>query len=316
MEGCLSSLHKTYLIWQLLRAVKYVHSAHVVHRDIKPQNILINAKCELRLCDFGLARYVLPLNFDPARQPLPRGMTIDDVKVLCGGDDYLNMTDYVSSRWYRAPEQLLKAGNYGKPVDVWACGCVMAEILTGHPLFPGTSVLEQLWMILEFTGMPNMMILSNIDTSYGEQLLEGLPRQHTTMNLQSVVPQGNVESLDLIDTMLQFNPDFRITASEALEHPFLGAFHTPDEEFVYSKEEVETGTKLDDNLLVTVHDYRDAIYGGMLGFPGVIKRLQRNEVERREAALTRMSSDEPVELETTSTAKVKPSTIGRSNEKT
>ncbi|KAF4660220.1 hypothetical protein FOL46_006217 [Perkinsus olseni] len=291
--GSLSPLHKTYVTWQLLRAIKYVHSAHVVHRDVKPQNILINAKCELRLCDFGLARYVLPLDFDPAIQPLPRGMSIEDVKSLDEEGDYLSMTDYVSSRWYRAPEQLLKAENlyeahsvmysYGKGVDIWACGCVTAEVLTGHPLFPGTSVLEQLWMILEFTGMPSMMILSNMKTTYGENLLQGLPQQYSTVHVPSIIPQGNVESLDLIDLMLQFNPDFRITAEEALEHPFLAAFHTPDGEFVYTEKDAndsEETSKLDDNLLVRVHDYRDAIYGGMLGHPRVVERLREALVAR------------------------------------
>ncbi|KAF4745159.1 hypothetical protein FOZ62_026036, partial [Perkinsus olseni] len=291
--GSLSPLHKTYVIWQLLRAIKYVHSAHVVHRDVKPQNILINAKCEVRLCDFGLARYVLPLDFDPAVQPLPRGMSMEDVKSLGEEGDYLSMTDYVSSRWYRAPEQLLKAENYGKGVDIWACGCVTAEVLTGHPLFPGTSVLEQLWMILEFTGMPSMMILSSRNNAL-RRCANGLPQQYSTVHVPSIIPQGNVESLDFVDLMLQFNLDFRITAEEALEHPFLAAFHTPDGEFVYTEKDAndsEEATKLDDNLLVRVHDYRDAIYGGMLGHPRVVERLREALVARRERALASVGSE-------------------------
>ncbi|KAF4686159.1 hypothetical protein FOZ60_005599 [Perkinsus olseni] len=328
--GSLSPLHKTYVIWQLLRAIKYVHSAHVVHRDVKPQNILINAKCELRLCDFGLARYVLPLDFDPAIQPLPRGMSMEDVKSLGEEGDYLSMTDYVSSRCKAMVIQRPPAASaiyeahsvmysYGKGVDIWACGCVTAEVLTGHPLFPGTSVLEQLWMILEFTGMPSMMILSNMKTSYGENLLQGLPQQYSTVHVPSIIPQGNVESLDLIDLMLQFNPDFRITAEEALEHPFVAAFHTPDGEFVYAEKDTndsEEGTKLVDKLLVRVHDYRDAIYGGMLGHPRVVERLREALVARRERALASIGSEGQEESPSAmATVRPSPQVVGKPREK-
>ncbi|KAF4686842.1 hypothetical protein FOZ60_004766 [Perkinsus olseni] len=128
-----------------------------------------------------------------------------------------------------------------------------------------------------------------------EKIYSKVCRSNTVpFTVPSIIPQGNVESLDLIDLMLQFNPDFRITAEEALEHPFLAAFHTPDGEFVYAEKDAndsEEGTKLDDNLLVRVHDYRDAIYGGMLGHPRVVERLREALVARKERALASVGSE-------------------------
>lgn len=110
----LSDDHCQYFIYQTLRALKAMHSANVLHRDLKPSNLLLNANCDLKVCDFGLAR-------SAASQEDNSGF----------------MTEYVATRWYRAPEIMLTFKEYTKAIDVWSVGCILAEMLSGKPLFPG-----------------------------------------------------------------------------------------------------------------------------------------------------------------------------------
>lgn len=111
-----------YLLYQLLRGLKYVHSANVLHRDLKPSNLLLNANCDLKIGDFGLARTESRVDF---------------------------MTGYVVTRWYRAPELLLNCSEYSAAIDIWSVGCILGEILTRQPLFPGKDYLHQLRLITE-----------------------------------------------------------------------------------------------------------------------------------------------------------------------
>lgn len=110
----LSDDHCQYFIYQTLRAVKAMHSANVLHRDLKPSNLLLNGNCDLKVCDFGLAR----------------SMAVPD-------DDAGVLTEYVATRWYRAPEIMLTFQEYTTAIDVWSVGCIMAEMLSGRALFPG-----------------------------------------------------------------------------------------------------------------------------------------------------------------------------------
>jgi len=110
----LSDDHCQYFIYQTLRALKAMHSADVLHRDLKPSNLLLNANCDLKICDFGLARSAAAVE-----------------------DNSGFMTEYVATRWYRAPEIMLTFKEYTKAIDVWSVGCILAEMLNGKPLFPG-----------------------------------------------------------------------------------------------------------------------------------------------------------------------------------
>ena len=112
--------------------MKYIHSADLLHRDLKPSNLLLNSECHMKICDFGLARSVD--KSDTTTQPI--------------------LTDYVATRWYRAPEILLGSNQYTKSADMWSVGCILAELLLGKPMFPGTSTLNQLDRVLEVTGRP------------------------------------------------------------------------------------------------------------------------------------------------------------------
>ncbi|KAJ0106334.1 hypothetical protein Patl1_17663 [Pistacia atlantica] len=114
--------HCQYFLYQLLRGLKYVHSASVLHRDLKPSNLLLNANCDLKIGDFGLARTTSETDF---------------------------MTEYVVTRWYRAPELLLNCTEYTAAIDIWSVGCILGEIMTREPLFPGKDYVHQLRLITE-----------------------------------------------------------------------------------------------------------------------------------------------------------------------
>lgn len=116
----LEEIHKKYIVYQLVKALKFMHSADLLHRDIKPSNLLLNSDCHVKLCDFGLCR-----NIAETAGPQP------------------HLTDYVATRWYRAPEILLGSPRYTKGVDMWAVGCILGEMLSGKPTFPGTSTMNQ-----------------------------------------------------------------------------------------------------------------------------------------------------------------------------
>lgn len=115
-------MFRQYFLYQLLRGLKYLHSANVLHRDLKPSNLLLNANCDLKICDFGLARTTSETDF---------------------------MTEYVVTRWYRAPELLLNISEYTAAIDIWSVGCILMEILRREPLFPGKDYVQQLGLITE-----------------------------------------------------------------------------------------------------------------------------------------------------------------------
>ena len=111
-----------YFLYQILRGLKYIHSANVLHRDLKPSNLLLNANCDLKICDFGLARTTSETDF---------------------------MTEYVVTRWYRAPELLLNSSEYTAAIDVWSVGCIFMELMDRKPLFPGRDHVHQLRLLME-----------------------------------------------------------------------------------------------------------------------------------------------------------------------
>lgn len=116
----LTEEHYKFFLYQLLRGLKYIHSAKIVHRDLKPRNLLVNSNCDLKICDFGLAR------------PLFKNTKANV------------LTEYVATRWYRAPELLLSAMHYTTSVDMWSVGCIFAEMLQRKPFLPGTDTKNQI----------------------------------------------------------------------------------------------------------------------------------------------------------------------------
>jgi serine/threonine protein kinase len=197
----LSDEHAQFFLFQVLRALKYIHSAGVLHRDIKPSNLLINASCDLKICDFGLARGV--------------------------NQEEVNLTEYVVTRWYRAPEIMLSCKTYTYGVDVWSTGCIFGELLQRKPLFPGEDYIHQLQIINEYLGSPSEDDMMFISSEKAKRFMRSLPRKQG-VPFDRIFPNCNPLAIDLLRRMLTFDPAKRITVDEALAHPYLANFATPD----------------------------------------------------------------------------------------
>ncbi|CAB11693.1 Mitogen-activated protein kinase spk1 [Schizosaccharomyces pombe] len=202
----LSDDHCQYFTYQILRALKAMHSAGVVHRDLKPSNLLLNANCDLKVADFGLARSTTAQGGNPGF-----------------------MTEYVATRWYRAPEIMLSFREYSKAIDLWSTGCILAEMLSARPLFPGKDYHSQITLILNILGTPTMDDFSRIKSARARKYIKSLPFT-PKVSFKALFPQASPDAIDLLEKLLTFNPDKRITAEEALKHPYVAAYHDASDE--------------------------------------------------------------------------------------
>ncbi|OQD78079.1 hypothetical protein PENANT_c091G06810 [Penicillium antarcticum] len=185
-----------FFIYQILRALKYIHSAGVLHRDLKPSNILVNHNCDLKICDFGSAR----------------------------GQIDNQMTGYVTTRYYRAPEIMLNPQKYTEAVDIWSSGCIFAEMILAKPLFPGKDQVHQFTLIAEVLGKPPKQVIESITSKTTLEHIKSLPESKSRSFdtcFEQTDPQGK---------LLMLNPRERITAAAALEHPYVSLYHDPEDE--------------------------------------------------------------------------------------
>ncbi|GMF64886.1 unnamed protein product [Phytophthora lilii] len=197
--------HIRYFLYQMLSGLHHMHQAGVLHRDLKPSNLLINSDCQLKICDLGLAR----------------SKEADDV----------GMTEYVVTRWYRAPELLLGSA-YGEGVDLWAAGCIFAEMLGRKPLFPGETYVHQLQLIMNVLGVPEEHSFKEnplANKLKGRQLLSRT-QAVAGIDTSTMFPNANPEGLDLLWKMLVFDVEKRITVEEALRHPYLAMYYDEEKE--------------------------------------------------------------------------------------
>ena len=180
------------IIFQILQALAYMHRNGFFHRDLKPENILCSSPEMVKIADFGLAREI--------RSSPP-------------------YTDYVSTRWYRAPEVLLRSTNYSSPIDVWAVGCIMAELYTRRPLFPGSSEIDQIYKICSVLGTP-----SHTDWAQGHQLAVNMsfkfPQFSSTHLSQVLGNRVGARAISLLYSIISWNPSWRSSAQESLKHSY------------------------------------------------------------------------------------------------
>ena len=191
------------LTFQMCKAVHYLHTKNIIHRDVKPENLLIDENMQLKLCDFGFARKI------------------------CLNEENNNigaMTDYVATRWYRSPELLLSNGIYGPEVDYWAIGCIMGELADGNPMFPGENEVDQLDCIIKVLGnLPEDLI----NMFYSNQIYNGkeLLRVNRPESLERrYFGKLGPTAIDFMKGLLQLDPGKRLNDDNVFKHKYFACF--------------------------------------------------------------------------------------------
>ncbi|KAJ1688572.1 hypothetical protein LUZ63_019962 [Rhynchospora breviuscula] len=241
--------HYQFFLYQLLRGLKYIHTANVFHRDLKPKNILANADCKLKICDFGLAR-----------------VAFHDTPTA------IFWTDYVATRWYRAPELCGSFfSKYTPAIDIWSIGCIFAELLTGKPLFPGKNVVHQLDIITDLLGTPSQEAIARVRNEKARRYLSSM-RKKKTVPFSQKFPNADPLALRLLERMLAFEPKDRPTAEEALADPYFKNIANVDRE-----PSAQPVTKMEfefERRRLTKEDVRELIYREILEYhPKMLKEF-------------------------------------------
>ncbi len=236
----LSEDHIQFFLYQILRGVKYIHSANILHRDLKPSNLLINRNCELKIGDFGMAR---GLSSSPEEHST-------------------FMTEYVATRWYRAPELMVSFSEYTFAIDMWSVGCIVAEMIARRQLFPGMNYLHQLQLILAVVGTPSAEYIESIGSDRVKAYLQALPKKDPVeLSILEVFHNANEVGLDIIGKLLQLEPKKRMSPEDALEHKYVSTYHNPRDEPVctppFDFEFEKKLVKKDDLKMVIVNEIMD-----------------------------------------------------------
>lgn len=259
-QQALTEKHVQVITCQLLRALAYLHAAGVAHRDLKPANILLTADCKLKVCDFGLARGDMP------------DADGDDAVEACGV-----LTEYVVTRWYRAPEVMLLPKQYTQAVDLWSAGCIICEILGRRALFPGKNHIDMVCQIAQVLGTPSDAELSWLpkDTDAYRFLRKVCP-QSKGVPLASKYPRASPACLDLAYGLLRWDPAQRLTAAEAQEHEYVRAYlpkeaPSPPEPFDWSF----------DGFKPTANAVKDRLYEECARYHPEIRDRDRVQVQPR-----------------------------------
>jgi len=272
----LEEIHKQYIMYQAFKALLYMHSAGLVHRDMKPANLLLNSECLMKVADFGLARSV----------------SARDAGAPDQGD---NMTDYVATRWYRAPEILVGSSKYGFEADLWSLGCIFGEMINGKQVFGGSSTLNQVEVICELLDRPDDETIESLDSQFAKSMYDNVHISDTTRKsieetpklaerFQKKFPSASEDAIDLLMQLLRYDPTKRIQPRAGLTHEYCVQFHDPETEIVSNK---TVGTNPDaadagffdaitensgvqrgdfmsgvtDNKKIQTQQYRDMLYG-------------------------------------------------------
>ncbi|XP_030649267.1 mitogen-activated protein kinase 6 isoform X1 [Chanos chanos] len=224
-QGLLSEGHARLFMYQLLRGLKYIHSANVLHRDLKPANLFVNTEdLVLRIGDFGLARIMDPHYSHKG-----------------------HLSEGLVTKWYRSPRLLLSPNNYTKAIDMWAAGCIFAEMLTGKTLFAGAHELEQMQLILESIPVIHEEDRLELQSVIPVFIKNDMSEPQTP--LAKLLPGVSAEALDFLEKILTFNPMDRLTAEEALAHPYMSDYSFPLDEPI-SSHPFHIEDEVDDILLM------------------------------------------------------------------
>uniref|UniRef100_A0A162ACT1 mitogen-activated protein kinase n=1 Tax=Daucus carota subsp. sativus TaxID=79200 RepID=A0A162ACT1_DAUCS len=252
-----------YRILELLRALKYIHTANVYHRDLKPKNILANANCKLKICDFGLAR--VAFNDTPTTIFWTGPCENINAAALT-----LLFTDYVATRWYRAPELCGSFfSKYTAAIDIWSIGCIFAEVLTGKPLFPGKNVVHQLDLMTDLLGSPSMETISRVRNEKARRYLTSMRKKQPVPFAQKF-PNADPLALRLLERLLAFDPKDRPTAAQALADPYFKGLTKADRE--PSSQQISRMEFEFERRRVTKEDIRELIFREILEYhPSLLK---------------------------------------------
>jgi serine/threonine protein kinase len=204
--------HCVFFLYQILRGLKYIHSAGIIHRDLKPKNLLVNKSCDLRICDFGMARLENSVG--------DKGASFADQQ----------MTEYVCTRWYRAPELLCCWTAYTTKVDIWSCGCILAEMLSRQCLFKGKSTMDQLRRIQNVLGKPSAEEIDKIPNAKARVYLHQQKAVVAPPIEQTLGVRVPKDAESILFLMLSFDPDKRQTCVELLNHEYLAQLHEEADE--------------------------------------------------------------------------------------
>ncbi|KAJ6143746.1 hypothetical protein N7471_003199 [Penicillium samsonianum] len=246
MDCCMTDLHHLiqsrskplegkfiqFFTYQLLRGLKFMHSAGVIHRDLKPSNILIKENCDLKICDFGLAR-----------------------------EQDHQMTGYVSTRYYRAPEIMLTWQRYNYAVDIWSTGCILAEMLLGKVLLPGKDNVHHFKLITEIFGKPPKEIMETVYSDITMKFVDSLPETEPR-SLGATLGDVDPEAIHLLEKMLDIDPQKRVTAADALTHPYVSTYSD-------CNDEPECEEQIDWSLLdseMTTDEWKSKMYFEILNY--------------------------------------------------
>lgn len=320
----LKETHIEYIMYKMLKSLLFIHSKYVVHRDIKPSNVLVDKFSEPKLADFGLARTLTPTKreeFLELQRAKERGhhsshnasmsaflqtsfgagksfIAPDGTQAVGEVEEVLNLTDYVTSRWYRAPEILLGSVEYSFHCDIWSLGCVFGEMLLGRVLFQGSSTLNQLEKIFEVIGRPSENDLEAINSPSAKSLLSAVEVKHQ-IGLDKLFENFPPSAQNLISGLLCLNPQERLTARDALNHLFLSNL-LADEPWLpnYYNDETKVVLELDDNVLYSIKNYQESI--GDFIEQNVLKerrfqlkaRMAETEIARIKASENQKKTDE------------------------
>uniref|UniRef100_A0AC34F4M6 Mitogen-activated protein kinase n=1 Tax=Panagrolaimus sp. ES5 TaxID=591445 RepID=A0AC34F4M6_9BILA len=204
----LSEQHNQYFLYQILRGLKYLHSVGIVHRDLKPANLFVNGDCLLKIGDFGMARSVAQCKPGTSHNPL---------------------TQYVMTRWYRAPELLFTFPTYDTKIDIWSAGCIFAELIMRRQIFPAKDSPSQIKMIVYYLGTPTEDVMNLVRESEIKKVIydcgdkKGLP-------WSTILPKASPKALELVNKMMKVKPWERCSAQEALENVYMDIYHDAQNE--------------------------------------------------------------------------------------